>query len=250
MEVYQSDDFDVEAKGDGSPLTRADRSAHDRIATVLERTELPILSEEGKDIPYAERQGWQRFWLVDPLDGTKEFIKQNGEFTVNVALVDGDMPTLGVVYAPARGKLYVGIGSGGAFVLDGVEVGELNLTLDDALNIGERLPRPAEERPFRVVGSRSHLSEETRQYVEELRKEHPDLEMTSIGSSLKLCMVAEGAADVYPRFGPTMEWDTGAAHAVALGAKKRVLRYEDGRTSGPLVYNKPDLVNPWFIVQR
>lgn len=250
MDVYQSEDFDVEAKGDGSPLTRADRMAHSCITAALQRTAVPILSEEGKSIPYEERQGWQRFWLVDPLDGTKEFIKRNGEFTVNVALIDDDSPTLGVVYAPARRKLYVGVGSGGSFVLSDVPKGTTNLSLNDVLTTGKRLPLASKDRPFRVVGSRSHLSEETEAYVEGLRKEYPDLEMASIGSSLKLCMVAEGDADVYPRFGPTMEWDTAAAHAVALGAKKRVLRYEpDKGVTGPLVYNKPDLLNPWFIVQ-
>jgi len=250
LEVYESDDFDVEVKGDGSPLTRADRLANECILEALAKTELPVLSEEGRAIAYAERRDWDSFWLVDPLDGTKEFLKRNGEFTVNIALVVGQEPRLGVVFAPARWTLYFGDALGGSyFVGDAALLRKRSVSVAELEAASERLPRPQGDRPFKVVGSRSHGSPETAAYVEGLRAEHPDLEMLGIGSSLKLCMVAEGAADAYPRFAPTMEWDTGAAHAVVLGAGKKVLRYEAGSgVQGPVVYNKEDLLNPWFLV--
>ncbi len=247
--VYDGDDFDVETKGDGSPLTRADRAAHEAITAHLGGTELPVLSEEGRDIAYAERGNWSRFWLVDPLDGTKEFIKRNGEFTVNIALISGGAPIGGVVYAPATKVLYLGAGSAGAFIVRDAEPRSAPRAVAQVMERGKRLPLPREERPYRVVGSRSHASRETAAYVESLRKEHPDLELSSIGSSLKLCLVAEGSADVYPRFAPTMEWDTAAADAVVRAAGKRVLRYDEAQgTQKALVYNKENLLNPWFLV--
>ncbi len=247
LEVYDSDDFDVSVKGDGSPLTRADRLAHDAIVRGLAASGLPVLSEEGRSIAYEERKGWNSFWMVDPLDGTKEFVKRNGEFTVNVALIEAGAPALGVVYAPARKVLYVGRAGGESRVVRNQSPGDVSLAELEAR--ADVLPLPRGNRVFQVVGSRSHGSEETAAYVEGLRKEHPDLEMLGIGSSLKLCMVAEGAADVYPRFAPTMEWDTAAAHAVVLGAGKRVLEWRAGEgAQGPVVYNKADLLNPWFIV--
>jgi 3'(2'), 5'-bisphosphate nucleotidase len=250
LEVYESDDFDVEVKGDGSPLTRADKLANESIARALASTALPFLSEEGRTIAYAERRSWDGFWLVDPLDGTKEFLKRNGEFTVNIALVVGQTPRLGVVFAPARGVLYFGDASVASFVVDDAALlARPSTSMADVQAQAEALPRPNGQRPFKIVGSRSHGSPETAAYVESLRAQHPDLEMLGIGSSLKLCMVAEGAADAYPRFAPTMEWDTAAAHAVVLGAGRQVLRYEAGRgTVGPVVYNKEDLTNPWFLV--
>ena len=249
LEVYESDDFDVEVKGDGSPLTRADKLANDCITRALASTEVPVLSEEGKAIGHADRRHWDSFWLVDPLDGTKEFLKRNGEFTVNIALVVGQAPRLGVVYAPARSVLYYGDALGKSFVVDDAALVSGTPSMPELEAAAHTLPRPRGQRPFKVVGSRSHGSPETAAYVEALRADHPDLEMLGIGSSLKLCMVAEGAADSYPRFAPTMEWDTGAAHAVVLGAGKKVLRYEAGRGAvGPVVYNKEDLTNPWFLV--
>jgi len=250
LEVYGSDDFDVQVKGDGSPLTRADKLANDCITRALVSTERPVLSEEGKEIAYAERKAWDSFWLVDPLDGTKEFLKRNGEFTVNIALVIGQTPRLGVVYAPARSVLYYGDAKGGAVVVDdGALLDRPNVTFQELESAAKALPLPRGTRPFKVVGSRSHGSPETESYVERLRADHPDLEMLGIGSSLKLCMVAEGAADTYPRFAPTMEWDTAAAHAVVLAAGKKVLRYEaQSGALGPVVYNKENLTNPWFLV--
>jgi len=250
LEVYESNDFDVEVKGDGSPLTRADKLANEGITQALAATGLPVLSEEGRAIPYGERRDWDAFWLVDPLDGTKEFLKRNGEFTVNIALVVGQSPRLGVVFAPARGMLHFGDARGAAYLVDDAALlAKAGVSMKEIEARALRLPRPKSDRPFMIVGSRSHGSPETAAYVESLRAAHPDLEMLGIGSSLKLCMVAEGAADAYPRFAPTMEWDTAAAHAVVLGAGKQIVRWEAGRgPAGPVVYNKEDLTNPWFLV--
>ena len=199
MKVY-SREFTVEMKEDKSPLTEADREAHHIIAEALAKLtpEIPVLSEEGRAMAYEERKGWETLWVVDPLDGTKEFIKKNGEFTVNIALVERGVPVLGVVYAPALERCYFADGNGAFRREKGNTV---------------RLPAEGTERPFTVVASRSHRSPETDELIEGLKGEHPELELTSIGSSLKLCLVAEGSADVYPRLAPTMEWDTAAARA-------------------------------------
>lgn len=242
MEVYASD-FAIEHKEDKSPLTLADKRAHEAIVAGLAASALPVLSEEGKNIPYADRVDWPYFWMVDPLDGTKEFIKRNGEFTVNIALIHRQQAVLGVIYVPATKVLYFGAAGIGAFK-SGVDKGlpELN----QLLNSDNRLPMAQSSRPFRVVGSRSHLSEETQQFVDGLKNSHPQLEFISSGSSLKLCLVAEGSADVYPRFAPTMEWDTAAGQAIVEAAGKEVLDYT---TNGPLLYNKENLLNNWFIVK-
>lgn len=232
MRIYESD-IDVTLKGDGSPLTQADRAANEIIVAALQTAhpEIPILSEETKAADYAERKEWQRLWIVDPLDGTKEFIKKNGEFTVNIALVENGTPVMGVVYAPALKTTYY---SGGAKAYKEDEQGT------------HALPIAAANRPYRIVASRSHNTPETEALIEAKRREYANLELTSIGSSLKLCLVAEGAADLYPRLAPTMEWDTAAAHAVALSAGKSVTTHETGE---PLRYNKADLLNPWFVVR-
>jgi 3'(2'), 5'-bisphosphate nucleotidase len=232
LEVYHSNDFNIEAKDDNSPLTRADRNAHDRIVSRLKETNLPILSEEGKSIPYNERKLWNRFWLVDPLDGTKEFIKRNGEFTVNIALIENQTPILGVVAVPVGGKVYYGAKGLGAFVKENASV--------------KPLPQKKEiefsQPQLRVVASRSHLNEETNQFIQSLRE--PVL--VSKGSSLKFMLMAEGAADIYPRFAPTMEWDTAAAHAVVNQLGFGVFQK---KSQVELVYNKEDLLNPWFVCQ-
>lgn len=243
MDVYTRPDTDweVERKADHSPLTVADRRAHAVIADALARSGCPLLSEEGEHLPYAERREWKRFWVVDPLDGTKEFLKRNDEFTVNIALVENGDPVWGVVYAPALYRLFWGVMGEGAFTAS-VDPS------DYAAGEAQRLPLTGarDGRPFRVVASRSHLSPETATFIEALRGDHPDLETVSAGSSLKLCLVAEGKADVYPRLAPTMEWDTAAGHAIAAAAGRTVVDAETGR---PLRYNKEDLHNPFFIVR-
>jgi len=236
MEIYVRD-FSIEYKDDKSPLTEADRQANDVIVDGLEKlsVRLPILSEEGKMIPYEERSGWEYFWMVDPLDGTKEFIKKNDEFTVNIALIYRNSPILGVVYAPALGEMYWAKQGEGAY------------------KDTQRLPIYRNEHPeklLRIVASKSHLSPETQEYIDTLAKTTESIECVSKGSSLKLCMVAEGSADIYPRLAPTMEWDTAAADAIVRESGKMTYRYLPQTSQGLcLLYNKEDLLNPWFIVK-
>lgn len=232
MEVYGRD-FDVEIKNDNSPLTEADKKAHEVIENGLNSLEvlLPILSEEGKAIPYEERREWEYFWMVDPLDGTKEFIKKNDEFTINIALIYNGVPVIGVVYAPALDEMYWAKQGEGAF------------------KDGQRLPLSINEDPskvLRVVASKSHLSPETQDYIDGLAKTTDTIECVSKGSSLKLCMVAEGSADIYPRLAPTMEWDTAAADAIVREAGKMTYQYN---THQRMEYNKENLLNPWFVVK-
>lgn len=242
MDIYNHPDTDwqIERKADNSPLTLADRKSHNIITDALSQTDFPILSEEGVHLPYEERKQWHTLWIVDPLDGTKEFLKRNDEFTVNIALVKNGMPILGVVYAPAKHLLYYGESGKGAYAATINENNEIE-------NIHTIPSKTAYlERPYRVVASRSHLSAETETIIQSLRNEHPNLELISAGSSLKICLVAEGKADIYPRLAPTMEWDTAAGHAVALAAGKRII---DANTHTDLTYNKEDLHNPFFIVK-
>jgi 3'(2'), 5'-bisphosphate nucleotidase len=230
MEIYAGE-FNVELKGDNSPLTCADRASHEVIMAGLQQAypDIPILSEEGVAIPYAERSAWQRFWLVDPLDGTKEFIKRNGEFTVNIALVEEGLVVAGVVYVPASDTMYCGVSGVGCWVSEGS---------GEARSIQVREADHAAG--LTVVMSRSHPSPELEAYLQNLTV----AEALPVGSSLKLCVVAEGKADLYPRLGPTMEWDTAAGHAVVEAAGGTVTQ-EDGT---PLRYNKENLLNPYFIV--
>lgn len=234
LEIYESEDFDVEAKGDGSPLTRADRAAHELIVRDLRNLtpDVPILSEESSGIEASERQRWETFWLVDPLDGTKEFIKRNGEFTVNIALIDNRSPVFGVVAAPVLGTCYVGGREHGAWCVD-----------------AEGNRRPIQATSFAggtatVVASRSHRGDAVDAFIAGITEREGEPRVRSMGSSLKICLVAEGAADVYPRLGPTSEWDTAAAHAVVLGAGGRVIDCQ----GQPLLYNKDSILNPWFLV--
>lgn len=238
-------DFQVEMKADHSPLTVADRMAHQAIAARLECTPFPLLSEEGAHQPFAERAAWRELWVVDPLDGTKEFIKRNGEFTVNIALVREGVPVLGVIYVPVKSRLYFGLEGMGAYRIDALTPAH-GLQLDQLVEQGSALPLDGGHQGFVVVASRSHLSPETSQYIDRLRQTHPGLTLASSGSSLKLCLVAEGSADIYPRFAPTMEWDTAAGHALARAAGREV--YEVDEVT-PLHYNKEDLHNPWFVVK-
>ena len=245
MEVYASD-IAVEMKEDRSPLTLADQRAHLAIMKHLVKTDIPILSEEGRDIAYAERSAWPLFWMVDPLDGTKEFIKRNGEFTVNIALIEAGVPIAGVIYVPVREELYVGLQSQGAYKLSQVSTSD-QVSFEELKSRGLKLPVINSGRPYMVVGSRSHMSSETQSFIDALKIEHGEVDIVSMGSSLKICLVAEGAADVYPRFAPTMEWDTAAGHGIALGAGCEVM---DVKTQSPMRYNKEDLLNNHFVVRR
>ena len=258
-EVYRSEDFGVEYKSDKSPLTLADQKSHETIMKVLTEFDLPILSEEGKGTPYTQRKDWGCFWVVDPLDGTKEFIKRNGEFTVNIALIENSRPILGTIFVPDRNTLYFAAQDFGAYKLQDGPFNEMlgaqadskenvRNSLDQIIRRSTKLPVIDPQRTaLTIVGSRSHKTAELEAYVEEKRKAFGDVEFISAGSSLKICLVAEGRADVYPRLGPTMEWDTAAGQAIAEYAGASVYEYD---TSKPLIYNKEDLHNPWFIVQR
>lgn len=249
MDIYDDPaaDFGIERKADNSPLTLADKAAHACIMTFLQPTGIPVLSEEGAHMPYDVRRTWHRLWIVDPLDGTKEFIKRNGEFTVNIALVEDGTPVLGVIYVPVKHELYFGFTSP-VDPISPITPGAYKATVLDGLPVEpfHPLPHPSSPRPYTVVASRSHLSPETATFIDALRREHPDLQLVSSGSSLKICLVAEGRADIYPRHAPTMEWDTAAGNAIALAAGRIIV---DALTGEPLHYNKEDLHNPWFIVR-
>ncbi len=242
-------DFQVERKADNSPLTIADRRSNDVITRMLGSTPYPILSEEGRDIPYEERRMWRTLWIVDPLDGTKEFIKRNGEFTVNIALVTDGVPVAGVIYIPVRHELYFADMEHGAYKMPGIASLEGIHSLDTLRSRSLRLPYSELHPRYVVVASSSHTTPETTAFINELRGEHKALELVSIGSSLKLCLVAEGKADIYPRFAPTMEWDTAAGHAIVRAAGGEVYHTGD-QADVPLSYNKENLLNPWFIVKR
>jgi 3'(2'), 5'-bisphosphate nucleotidase len=230
LSVY-SQQFEVTNKADQSPLTLADMKSHEIIVQGLRALtpDLPVLSEEASDIPYAERRQWQRYWLVDPLDGTKEFVSRNGEFTVNIALIEGHDPVLGVVHVPVSETTYTGARGAGATRQIGHEA---------ALPIRTTVPAPT---PLRIVGSRSHRDAVLDRYLPRLEP----YQLVAVGSSIKFCLVAEGSADFYPRFGPTSEWDTAAAQAVVEAAGGRVLQ-TDGQA---LRYNaKAEILNPHFLV--
>jgi len=248
MEVYGHDHLVIKRKKDFSPLTIADQSAHDEIIKFLAPTGIPVISEEGSRVDYAIRRNWDYFWLVDPLDGTKEFLKRNGEFTVNIALINYNLPQIGVVYAPAAGQLYWGSPEQGAFLLSTTRFHyEITADMPQIVRLSEKLPFRSDKVHFTVVASRTHINFETNKYVKQLRKHYSKVAVISKGSSLKFCLVAEGNADIYPRFGPTMEWDTAAGQAVAIHSGCEVVRYDTGDV---LAYNKKDLRNPWFIVRR
>ena len=226
LSIYEDprSDFEIERKADNSPLTIADRKAHEAIVAILNETPFPVLSEEGKHMDYAVRRGWDTLWIVDPLDGTKEFIKRNGEFTVNIALVQNAVPVMGVIYVPVKKELYFAVEGTGAYKCSGiVSLEDEGVTLQQMIEKSERMPLADTRDHFIAVASRSHLTPET-----------------------EICLVAEGKADVYPRFAPTMEWDTAAGHAIARAAGMEV--YQAGKEE-PLRYNKEDLLNPWFIVE-
>jgi 3'(2'), 5'-bisphosphate nucleotidase len=245
MEIYAKEDLGVEYKEDESPLTLADKECNDVINSYLIKTAHPIISEENRQLEFEERKDWDTCWIVDPLDGTKEFVKRNGEFTVNIALVQNGKPLLGVIYVPDTKELYVADVAqkkAGKFILDQHKVVAEDLNMDANL-IG---PKSVNSELVRVVGSRSHMSEATENFVGSLKGVYEKVDIVSKGSSLKFCLVAEGKADVYPRFAPTMEWDTAAGQAICDAVGLQVISKE---TDKPLLYNKQNLLNPWFIVK-
>lgn len=231
MQIYKKD-FTVEYKEDKSPLTEADKAANEIICTQLRKLypNIPLMSEENREVAYDIRKEWEYYWCIDPIDGTKEFIKKNDEFTINIALVHKETPVLGVVYAPAIDEMYSAKKGYGAF------------------KNAQKLPlftNSTPEEKLSVVASKSHLSEETQAFIDALNSK--EIEQISKGSSLKLCMVAEGIADIYPRLAPTMEWDTAAADAIVRESGNMTYQYENDK---PMIYNKENLLNPWFIVKK
>ena len=249
MKIYKSsEDYDVVLKSDHTPITVADRVAHNTIKEALGRTRIPILSEEGRELLYDERRNWELFLLVDPLDGTVEFIKGNNEFTVNIALLADNECVGSVVYVPYLEKMYVAAKGKGAYLIR-------NITpCDEPKYEGKQIEAMLEKLPlegschegFRVALSRSHQTPETHLRVNELRAEHPDLEVIEQGSSYKFCLLAEGVVDYYVRTTNTYEWDTAAGELILSEAGGKTISYPDGK---PLAYNKEDLKNPWFEAQ-
>lgn len=236
LEIYKQD-FTVELKSDDSPLTLADKTANEIIINGLKtiNNSIPIISEENKLIDFSERKNWTKCWIVDPLDGTKEFIKKNGEFTVNIALVEYGIPVLGVVHVPAQNITYYAEKNKGSYKIENGNSTQL------------KIRRLAEDGVLKIVGSRSHQTPELFAYVEQQKTKFANVEFVAAGSSLKFCLLAEGKADVYPRLGPTMEWDTCAGQIVAKEAGAEVLRFDNNE---PLLYNRENLLNPFFIVKN
>jgi len=240
MKIYNQN-FDVEYKKDSSPLTLADQKANQIIVTALNQLSvnsflqqnIPILSEEGRSIPYDERKNWEYFWLIDPLDGTKEFVKKNGEFTINIALIYKEAPILGVVYSPVLNVCYWAKKGEGAF------------------KDGKKLPLKANKKRdvYKIVASRSHMSNETKDFIEAIDTDKEKV-IISIGSSLKICLVAEGEANIYPRLSPTMEWDTAAAHAIVNESNALFNKYIKNGPYQKHLYNKKNLLNDWFVVKK
>ncbi len=245
MKIYNSKDFKVEIKDDSSPLTIADTNANNRIMEFLIPTGIKIISEENKQLAYGDRKDWDVCWIVDPLDGTKEFIKKNGEFTVNIALIKNGLPVLGVIYVPASNVLYyadVEMGKGYKTTIKNTTDFSSNISNSEEIipgTLGENL---------KVVGSKSHMNDDTLNYIDSLKGIHrKSVEIVSMGSSLKFCMVAEGLADVYPRFAPTMEWDTAAGQAICNAVGIEVI---DKATNENMRYNRENLLNNYFLVSN
>lgn len=245
--IYNKD-FEVNFKADQSPLTAADLASHKCIEALLADTQLPLLSEEGNEIPWSTRQIWSSYWLIDPLDGTKEFVKRNGEFTVNIALIENGFPIFGVIFIPAENQLFFGgkgIGCYRFILMDERPLHEKN-TLDEWKRAADKLPVNAQlSTDIRVMLSRSHVSEKTEQWLSELKTHFASIKSVNVGSSIKFCRVAEGMVQIYPRFSPTMQWDTAAGQAIAEGAGMHVVSWPD---KVRLSYHRENLLNPHFMV--
>ncbi|MFA9370809.1 MAG: 3'(2'),5'-bisphosphate nucleotidase CysQ [Labilibaculum antarcticum] len=245
LEVYNSQDFEIQTKSDNSPLTIADQRAHQAIVSILDELGIPVLSEEGEHLGYDIRKNWDYCWIVDPLDGTKEFIKRNDEFTVNIALIEKETSIAGVIYVPVYKQLYFSDKKLGAFRMD--DIVDWSGDLDQLIGESKILPLSQNRNSIRVVASRSHMNQETKDFISNLQEEHGEVELITKGSSLKLCMIAEGEAEVYPRYAPTMEWDIAAGHAIVSASGGKVLHLNSDEE---ISYNKENLLNPWFICKR
>lgn len=245
LKIYESD-FEVNYKEDESPLTKADEASNKIICQFLENRfpDIPIISEENKNLDYTVRRHWKRCWLLDPLDGTKEFVKKNGEFTINIALIHEEIPVFGMIYIPITGVYYYAIKNQGAFKKELETVTTLSGNMHLAEDIDELMNTNWNQTVVRVIGSRSHLNAETENFVGLLSKNNAITEFVSAGSALKFCLLAEGRADIYPRFAPTMEWDTAAGQIILEESGKKLYDYS---TKERMKYNRESLVNEWFV---
>jgi 3'(2'), 5'-bisphosphate nucleotidase len=247
MEVYAGE-FNIEHKEDNSPLTVADQKAHMAIKKCLADLGIPLLSEEGAHAPYNKRRDWKKLWIIDPLDGTKEFIKRNGEFTVNIALIEDNFPVLGVIYAPALGKMYWSEKNAGVYEAELHVHEELDLlSMDEWMEPVEKINQQhVLPEAYTIVASRSHMSKETQDFINAKKMQYKKVDFISSGSALKFCLVASGKAHCYPRFAPTMEWDTAAGQLLIEEAGRTLIDYE---TKKRMCYNRQNLRNNWFLVE-
>lgn len=251
LKIYDTP-FAVEYKEDDTPLTKADQNASEKIISLLADTNIPVLSEEGEHFTFEKRKLLNELWIVDPLDGTKEFVKRNGEFTVNIALVRNNKPILGVIYSPVFKDLYFAANGSGSFKVGRHElipvIDELkNFTLEKLISIAKKLPAQSYPEVYTLVASRSHLSSDVYAYIEKTKAKHDQVNIVNTGSSIKMCWVAEGIANEYPRFGPTMEWDTAAGQAILENAGCELI---DLNTNEPMKYNRPELRNNSFVARQ
>lgn len=242
LEFYGKN-MDIEKKEDNSPITKADKLSNSILINGLLSYNLPVLSEESDKLGYETRKKWNEYWLIDPLDGTKEFIKKSDEYTINVALIKGTFPVMGVVYAPAKDLLFYGQAGYGSYKVE--KASSVNLTGCFSDTIRKKLPIAYSNPIPVVVASKSHMNQETDYFIQQIKQYYTAVQTEHYGSSLKLCMIAEGSADIYPRMGPTMEWDTAASQAIVEAAGYNVVQYPGGTR---LSYNKENLLNPFFIV--
>lgn len=242
LEVYNSKDFQITEKQDKSPLTKADIESNKIIVKTLNNYGIPIISEENKQIEYQERKNWKKFWLVDPLDGTKEFIKRRGNFTVNIALIENKSPVKGIIYIPVKKTLYFATKQEGAFKIENTQTEYTSV--GNLLNDATKLENYTKETRLRIIASQSHFDEETKNYINKLKSKFDKVELLNIGSSLKFTLLAENKADIYPRFGPTMEWDIAAGHAILQASGGRLINLS---TKKDFTYNKENLLNGKFL---
>jgi 3'(2'), 5'-bisphosphate nucleotidase len=248
LEIFNAEDFQVAMKSDNSPISSADREAHEIIKRLLLNSRIPILSEEGRDMQFEERKAWDILWIVDPLDGTRQFIQKREEFTVNIAFVVGGNPLFGVVYAPAIGDVYFGIKETGSFKINVKNRDLSDYSLQQILAESKKLgPLPKTNGKYTILASYNHVNRETLEYIAEMRKTYPEVEVKKVGSSLKMCMLADGIGDVYVRHTETYEWDTAAAQSILEGVGWCINALD---TNEPLTYNKESLLNPYFICKR
>lgn len=248
LKIY-STDFYVETKTDNTPVTLADKASGQCITKILAASNIPVISEEEEILEYAVRKTWQRVWIVDPLDGTKEFVKRNGEFAVNIALVENNKPVIGIIYAPTLKDIYFAYRNGGSYKITQhdmiVELSKRNIT-EHLFEFAKKLPSQKLPKTYTVVASRSHLSREINTHIKKLRNLYGEVDMISVGSSIKQCWVAEGKAHEYLRYGTTMEWDTAAGQCILEEAGCQLIDLE---TNQPMLYNREDMRNNYFIAR-